>query len=685
MKKGTQLKRRLDMINTVLAVVGTIFLVFFIRNTISLEPENLRHFIMVVIAVALVVFPIFLVLVTIWLKPLFSFLDSSREGHEAALTREAAISLVRQAMLYPVRHISAAMICWNAAAVLVGVISTLIGALILEECLILINTVFIFSILINMISYRHVRLIIPPVVEEATARVGTLNFIPEGTLSSVRSKIMTFVGAIIIFLILFFLQLIAISAVMNRQHLLEEISRDKLDEIRAHLSFRKGDLENLRCQDIIGGRIKGLTEIVIFRPDGQTLCGKPSKALTQTVDNFQQQPVQGKQKLFSPIYLIEKDKSGFLIVIAYNWQEFDLPLIYTSLWNLFFVGFTGLIALYLGRMIAYDISDSLTDLTRSMESIAQGEGDLTRRIVSYSSQEIIELSAWFNKFISRLSDIIKNSQTLASHVSDSMKVMHQRSEEFIREGQQQGGAIQEVITTGKSYEAMNKTLNRNIHDVHELSGQSLNSAQVGLQSIHEISAGVDSIVQTSHVANASFLDLQAKSDAINQINELVDNLANQTRLLSFNAMLEAISAGGKGSRFTVVAEAIRALADDVTSSTDQIQSVIKEITFLIDELGQQNKLEQEQLEDLKSKIKSARSEFDQIVAQSDKTVHEISRLKQSFSSQQRYIEESTKRIFEMAANTEKVVATGNLFQELIEQLNVMTKRQEENIKRFKVT
>jgi len=684
MKRGTQLKLRLDIINTALAVAGVVFLVLFIRHNISLKEDNLWQFVIVVVPVALVVFPIFLVLITIWLKPLFTFLDSERPKGGAMLDQKEATALIIRAMTYPVRHITAAMICWNVAAVTVAVISALLGILSREDSLVLVNTVFIFSILINMISYYHTRLIIPPVVEEANHRAGAIDFIPQGTLSSVRSKVMTFVGAIIIFLILFFLQIVAISAVTNRKHMLNEIGGDKMSLILSGLDALSTSTGEIDCRDLIGESIRGLTEIVIVHPEGQILCGNPSAQLKGAIDLVLSGGLSQSSKLFDPLVIVVRAQNDYTVGILCDWRVFYLPVIYTSFWNLFFVFIMGLIALYLGRMIAIDIANSLTDLSGSMQTIALGEGDLTRRISHQSSREIAQLSSWFNRFISRLAELIKSSQTQARRVSTSMKQMRRHSDDFIQESQRQDNIIRDVRDAGKSFDVIGKSLSGKMQDVHKLSKRNVSSAQQGLQSIKDISEGVKQLIDTAGAATNSFQELQTRSKAINEIIEIVEKLTDQTRLLSFNAMLEAISAGEKGQRFSVVAGEVRNLADDVAGSTTRIMRIIKEIILLIDTLGEKNMQEQAQLDSLKVKISSARAQFNQIVHLSDRTTREITFLKEDFGSQQHLIIDSARQIEDMVAITEKVMASGNLFQGIIDELEVMTRRQEENIQRFKV-
>jgi methyl-accepting chemotaxis protein len=66
--------------------------------------------------------------------------------------------------------------------------------------------------------------------------------------------------------------------------------------------------------------------------------------------------------------------------------------------------------------------------------------------------------------------------------------------------------------------------------------------------------------------------------------EIINNIANQTKLIAFNAALEAASAGESGKRFGVVAVEIRRLADSVVESTAEIEGKITEILDSVNRL-----------------------------------------------------------------------------------------------------
>ena len=92
-------------------------------------------------------------------------------------------------------------------------------------------------------------------------------------------------------------------------------------------------------------------------------------------------------------------------------------------------------------------------------------------------------------------------------------------------------------------------------------------------------------IQTDNQRNLQeIVDLGVKSKQIGNVMEIINAVADQTKLIAFNAALEASSAGEAGKRFSVVASEIRRLADSVTDSTREIETKINEIQDSINRL-----------------------------------------------------------------------------------------------------
>jgi methyl-accepting chemotaxis protein len=95
-----------------------------------------------------------------------------------------------------------------------------------------------------------------------------------------------------------------------------------------------------------------------------------------------------------------------------------------------------------------------------------------------------------------------------------------------------------------------------------------------VRSAHESITGIKQ--QVDHVV-AYMLDLGKKSQQIGSVVDIINELAEQTNILSINASIEAAGAGEGGRRFAVVADEIRKLAERTGGSTREIAALIEEI------------------------------------------------------------------------------------------------------------
>lgn len=105
-----------------------------------------------------------------------------------------------------------------------------------------------------------------------------------------------------------------------------------------------------------------------------------------------------------------------------------------------------------------------------------------------------------------------------------------------------------------------------------------------METLDLLKAKMDEITEGNNANIAEIVALGKKSNEIGKIMEIINNIADQTKLIAFNAAIEAARAGEAGKRFNVVAVEIRRLADSVMKSTDDIQKKIEEIQQAVSRL-----------------------------------------------------------------------------------------------------
>lgn len=150
---------------------------------------------------------------------------------------------------------------------------------------------------------------------------------------------------------------------------------------------------------------------------------------------------------------------------------------------------------------------------------------------------------------------------------------------------QESASIAEITSTTEELSASSTQIADHARTVVDIAQKTWEDTKKGATAIESMIMKMSEIHQDSQKSAEEIIALGRKSKEITKVMAIINTIADQTKLLAFNAALEASSAGEAGKRFGVVAAEIRRLADSVTESTGEIEAKISEIQEAVNNLA----------------------------------------------------------------------------------------------------
>ncbi len=344
-------------------------------------------------------------------------------------------------------------------------------------------------------------------------------------------------------------------------------------------------------------------------------------------------------------------------------------LIINSINKIFFVT---LLSILIGTLLVSVILNlyrrPIYELLEAADRIS--EGDLSVDIKGNSRSEISQLSQAFKSMVGNLRGLIKEIQESSLHLSALSEEMSASSEEVASASRKISDAASEISngTEVQSTKIVDIThamqdMTHNIQEIAENTQKVSKNTSLVNNTIIDIGSASREILLKMNLISSSvyetegvIMELDSKSQQIDEIVTLITRIADQTNMLALNAAIEAARAGEHGRGFSVVADEVRKLADESGSAANSISKLIDEIRSSISETVESIEASKKDVQAGSSSVNNAVEMVAGIVSTINEITNMIEDVAAATEEQSASIEEITSTLEDISSISEQSAA-----------------------------
>ena len=344
-----------------------------------------------------------------------------------------------------------------------------------------------------------------------------------------------------------------------------------------------------------------------------------------------------------------------------------------------------LVSLGLAVAIVVFITRDIGRSTKTLNTLFKGlnENDLTLSLPIRTEDEFGELMKAFNGFLDKLRSTFGSFKQSSQLVADSVFDISSSSKEITTTANEQSASVSEIVSTMESSKNLSEQMALKTTEVANLAietqGLSNKGAELSDTNLHLM----EEILKQNQKTISEMRNLSDMIVRISEAIRIIDSIADQTKLIAFNASLEASSSGEAGARFSVVASEIRRFADNVVESTHEIKQKIEEVQEASQTLIAAANNGSRQIETGYQRMSEQKEEFEQIVENSQN----VATRSQQISNLSKQQELASSQIFialkEISAGVKQFVIATSSTSKIADSLNEMSEELKGKVEKYR--
>lgn len=315
-------------------------------------------------------------------------------------------------------------------------------------------------------------------------------------------------------------------------------------------------------------------------------------------------------------------------------------------------------------------------ITKPLQRLEQavvraGEGDIATDVVVHrADDEISSLGRSFNQMLSNFRNMVHQIEDNFQQTNEHVISISQKSTSATKQAEGTAHTLSEISAGAESsaiaIQATAESVDNIIQIAQEVQSKAKESEEVSGDMVEELTeskevvqslvSGIERLASGNRESLQAVRRLEDNAKKVEQIIQLVGDIATQTNLLALNASIEAARAGEHGQGFAVVAEEVRKLADEsataVQGISELIQNIQVEVEHVVGQITDQV--------DLTNEEAKKGTKTNEVIAEMTETIHLVANAVKDISAlvdkQMESVQETSLQSQEVAAIAEETSA-----------------------------
>jgi methyl-accepting chemotaxis protein len=287
---------------------------------------------------------------------------------------------------------------------------------------------------------------------------------------------------------------------------------------------------------------------------------------------------------------------------------------------------------------------------------AASNGDLSRSLHVEGDEQMTLLAGNATRMLGNLREIIKQISEAAEQQNDGARMIAESAGSLSDGAQSQASSVEQMTASVDQLASSIDVISKSAVECRSQAGRTTQLAQAGSQAVQE--------------AIESMRTISRSSEQINDIIQVISEIAAQTNLLALNAAIEAARAGQHGLGFAVVADEVRKLAERSSEAAKEITLLINESTIRVQEGSELSEKVGRSLASIVSAVEATAAGIGNIAASTASQSANAGEVKMAIRSVSQTTESNAAAAEQMAASAEELGAQAQGLQELVKRFKL---------------